>query len=178
MAWYANNITATRFGATRYCLDQTPTAATATLASIQWNAPYFTGASVSLYTCTSTGALTLRASGSYVHTDDFAFRNDAIAFGNLASAIPIPAGGGVALTLAATGDHVSQSQTFYSPPLVGQLNAGVYSANVYESGVDDSDNFQDLGYVMFGNGTSYIPDALITLTSSHKHCVLMFGAGF
>lgn len=162
MAWYLRNATATRFGATRYALDQSDVTSRGTLSSGQddWNegSGYI---DVYLYTCASNGTLTQCGMGT---GESLIWDNSesTIAINVTTSTAEIPSNGGVAVKLVprSWSGYLSTTQTFYSPVAIGQINATTHSFSV-RGKYDNSGKM----YAYFGAADAYGPDNIVPSVS-------------
>ena len=160
MAWYLKNTTATRFGATRYCLDQSDASAASYVRGPDHGFYATPSVKVELFTVDSSGAATLRGSKqSTVYNDIESLTGFDVV---IASDIAVPAGGGVMVRLTALCD-VETSQSFYSPAMTGyKIPAGTHTFWVSVFYVE-----YDYVQASFGAQKAYGPDSIMAATSTN-----------
>lgn len=164
MAWYARNATATRFGASRRCLDQSDATSSNYIGVDTYGGedPFYVRAM--LAAVDSSGNVSGGTYNSAWSANLTAAPNQARTFNiGIASDVTIPVNGGVLLWIQFGVDQGSPEELkFYTAALNGKkLAAGSHNITVFCGG---STNLQ--GEVYFGNQQTYAPEAIIADAST------------
>lgn len=176
MAWYANNGTVSRFGSSRYRLEQSDATPEALFGAMGG-----TRCKATLYTVTSNGYLTLKAQSGLI-SKGYGTSNVAIPL-VVSTQADVPADGGVALKLSIANDGGTEiaSTTFYTPAQTGAvIKVGTHYIVVKADHGYDDEAYDYWFDIFYGGATTYAPDAICFVDSQPvitSPDALFFGAG-